>query len=100
MIAPEILVETKDVRVRIMSMAVGEATAWHHHTAVTDRMVCLEGPIAVECRDPEARYELHAGGYCTVPVARVHRVVNLSGGIARYLLVQGVGRYDFNQVES
>lgn len=100
MMQPETLIETGDVRVRILSLALGEATAWHHHSAVTDRMVCLQGPVAVECRDPEARYELPAGGYCEVAVNRVHRVVNLSAGEARYLLVQGVGRYDFNRVDA
>ena len=99
MTKPEILIETQDVRVRIMTLKSGQATAWHYHTEIADSMFCLDGPLAVEYRDPGARIELANGQHCDVPVKRVHRVVNPGPGEARYLLVQGVGRYDFNIVE-
>ena len=44
----EVLLETDDVRVRILVLEAGETTAWHFHTEVTDKMLCLEGQIAVE----------------------------------------------------
>lgn len=93
------LLETKDALVRIMNLDSGEATAWHYHTEVTDRMICIEGRIAIESIDPDEVIELDMGAYCTVEVERVHRVVNLAEGKSRYLLVQGVGHYDFNVVE-
>jgi len=99
MVNPEILIETQDVRVRIMTLESGQATAWHYHTQVTDSMVCLDGPVAVEYRNPDERIELVNGQCCDVVVKRVHRVVNPGPLEARYLLVQGVGRYDFNVVE-
>ena len=99
MTRPEILIETQDVRVRIMTLKSGQATAWHYHAEIADRMFCLDGPVAVEYRDPDARQELANGQYCDVAAKRVHRVVNPASGEARYLLVQGVGRYDFNVVE-
>lgn len=95
----EVILETADVRVRILALAAGQATAWHFHSEVTDQMLCLEGRIAVESREPQARVELSPGGRCEVAVERVHRVVNLTAETARYLLVQGVGRYDFMVVE-
>lgn len=90
---------TDNVRVRIMTLASGAATAWHYHTEVTDSMFCLDGPLAVEYRDPDERVELVNGQYCEVAVKRVHRVVNLTRREARYLLVQGIGCYDFNELE-
>ena len=99
MTKPEILIETQDVRVRIMTLESGQATAWHYHTEIADSMFCLDGPLAVEYRDPGARIELANGQHCDVAVKRVHRVVNPGPGEVRYLLVQGVGRYDFNVVE-
>jgi quercetin dioxygenase-like cupin family protein len=96
----EIILETFDVRVRILTLAGEQATAWHFHSEVTDKMLCLEGRIAVEFRDPSARVELAPGGRCEVSVDRIHRVVNLTVDSAKYLLVQGVGRYDFNTVET
>lgn len=93
---PETLLQTDDVRVRIMTLAPGQKTARHHHSEVTDKMVCLAGEIAVICHSPEATTRLVAGEYCTVEKGHSHRVANLSVETpARYLLVQGVGRYDF-----
>jgi len=97
--SPETILSTETVQVRIMTLDGGAATAWHYHTEVTDRMLCLEGDIAVEYRNPQARIELAPGGRCDVAVERVHRVVNLADRPSKYLLVQAVGRYDFNVVE-
>jgi quercetin dioxygenase-like cupin family protein len=94
----EVILETENVRVRILVLEGGQATAWHFHAEVTDRMLCLEGRVAVESRAPEETMELSPGERCEVPVARIHRVVNLSPVTAKYLLVQGVGKYDFNVV--
>ena len=95
----EVILETGSVRVRIMVLDAREATAWHFHSEVTDRMLCLQGSIAVEYQDPRESVELACGERCEVAVTRVHRVVNKSPKAAKYLLVQGVGRYDFNVVE-
>ncbi len=92
----EVILETEEVRVRIMLLAAGEATAWHFHTEVTDRMLCLQGSIRVEYQSPEESITLACGERCEVAVKRRHRVVNQSSQAAKYLLVQGVGRYDFN----
>lgn len=92
----EVLLETEDVRVRIMTLAAGQATAWHFHSQVRDQMLCLEGAISVECQGPEESVQLCRGERCDVDVKRIHRVVNLGSEAAKYLLLQGVGRYDFN----
>lgn len=94
----EVILETENVRVRILVLDAGQATPWHFHSEVTDRMLCLEGRIAIEYQGPQERVELCPGERCEVTVKRLHRVVNLGSEIAKYLLVQGVGRYDFNVV--
>ena len=95
----EVILETGNVRVRILVLDAREATAWHFHSEVTDRMLCLQGAIAVEFQDPRESVELVCGERCEVAVTRIHRVVNRSPEMAKYLLVQGVGRYDFNVVD-
>jgi mannose-6-phosphate isomerase-like protein (cupin superfamily) len=95
----EVILETGSVRVRILVLDAREATAWHFHSEVTDRMLCLQGSIAVEYQDPRESVELVCGERCEVAVTRVHRVVNMTSETVKYLLVQGVGRYDFNVVE-
>jgi quercetin dioxygenase-like cupin family protein len=95
----EVILETENVRVRILTLDAGQATAWHYHSEVTDKMLCLQGQIAIEYQDPQERVDLNPGGRCEVTVERTHRVVNTGPEIAKYLLVQGMGRYDFNVVE-
>ena len=95
----EIILETGNVLVRIMALDGNEATAWHFHSEVMDRMLCLQGSIAVEYLNPRESVELACGERCEVAVTRVHRVVNMTSAAAKYLLVQGVGRYDFNVVD-
>lgn len=94
----EVILETESVRVRVLVLEGGQATAWHFHSEVIDRMLCLEGEIAVEYQEPQERVELCPGERCEVAAERVHRVVNLLSETSKYLLVQGVGRYDFNVV--
>jgi mannose-6-phosphate isomerase-like protein (cupin superfamily) len=89
----ETIVATGNVRVRVMKLAPGEATDWHFHTEVTDTFFCLSGRIVV--RMPAAETALSPGERETVPPGKVHRVENRHRVKARYLLIQGVGKYDF-----
>lgn len=92
----ETLIQTEQVRVRAMTLPPGEATPWHFHQEVTDHMVGLSGLILVRLEKPQATIELQPGQRCSVEVGRVHQVANGSpSDPASYLLVQGIGRYDF-----
>jgi quercetin dioxygenase-like cupin family protein len=96
----ETLIHTENVRVRDMQLPPGDATAWHFHREVTDHLVGLSGEIVVRLQGPEAVLELGPGQRFTVEVGRVHQVANGSATEpSSYLLIQGVGRYDFNIVE-
>lgn len=92
-----IVLRTADVRVVEYVLQPGASLAWHHHTTVTDRFYCLEGAIAVDLRDPAKTHRLDTGETLSVPPGTVHRSANAAAGVSRYLLVQGVGRYDFLQ---
>jgi quercetin dioxygenase-like cupin family protein len=95
----ESLIQTDNVRVRVMELQPGEATPWHFHREVTDHMVCLSGVVEVRLQQDAAVHVLFPGQRCMVAVLRVHQVANTSASeIASYLLIQGVGRYDFNPV--
>lgn len=86
---------TPDVRVKIMTLEPDDEIKWHSHTNVTDNAFCLEGAIEVRLREPDETITLSPGERHEVKPGRVHAVVNVGGGTARYLLVQGVGAYDF-----
>ena len=65
------------------------------HNAVTDWCFVLEGVLSVETRAPRDRQVLTIGGSYTIPPKTAHLIVNESQSDTRFLLVQGVGGYDF-----
>lgn len=91
---PETILRTKDVRVRIMPLDPEDSVPWHAHGAVTDHMFCLSGRICVHAAEPDEEFRLAPGQRCSIRPGRPHRVAALAGK-ATYLLVQGVGEYDF-----
>lgn len=101
----EVIAETQDLRVVLMTLAPGEATPWHHHTEITDTTFALTGAVRVEIQ-PEGgsqrveRHELFPGAPCRVEPGTMHRVVNAGTDNCSFLLVQGLGRYDFLKAES
>jgi len=84
-----------DVLVREYTLDPGEVIPWHRHTHVADYYYGLEGVVVVETRDPPARCEVAAGRSATVMPPTVHQVSNGGAQPCRFLLVQGVGQYDF-----
>jgi mannose-6-phosphate isomerase-like protein (cupin superfamily) len=96
----EVVVKTENVRVRIIELGPNEVASPHSHNEVTDNMFCLSGKMSVRMRNPGEEVFLLPGQRCTVTPGRVHQVVNTETTITTYLLVQGVGRYDFNVQKS
>ena len=96
----EVLIKTDSVSVRIMELEVGEALPWHYHSEVTDQVFALDGEIEIQLRSPDEKVALTPGERCEVSTGRVHRVVNMCQKKTKYLLIQGVGKYDFNRVVS
>lgn len=92
------VIETPEVRVTLMTLAPGEATPWHTHSVVADTAFRLDGEVEVRAREPEEAIRLLPGQPCVMPPGRPHRVANAGDGPCRFLLVQGVGPYDFNKL--
>ncbi|MGH7058955.1 MAG: cupin domain-containing protein [Stellaceae bacterium] len=94
----ELVAEGADLRVQVLTLAKGQCVPWHYHSEVSDTMVCLEGPMVVETRAPHATYRLMPGQRCAVPPKTAHYVHGENDGPCQFLIVQGVGAYDFNPV--
>jgi len=93
-----VVLRTPDVRVVEYALQAGDAHPWHFHSEVSDTIYCLEGLIGVETRDPPSDVVLRPGEKHNVPVKLVHHVKNAGKGQSRYLLLQGIGTYDYNKV--
>jgi hypothetical protein len=78
----ESIAEGSDLRARLYTLAVGDIIPWHYHSGVTDWYFCIGGHPADP--DPRAARQISNGG---------------DGEDCRFLLLQGVGAYDFNKIE-
>lgn len=96
--ASEMVAETAELRMIVLTLASGQEVPWHWHSEVADHMICLEGPMVVETRAPRETIELAAGQRCTVPPRRAHRVSGKEGGRCKFAILQGIGHYDFNLI--
>lgn len=94
-----VIAKGSDVLVREYLLAPGDSIPWHHHTQVSDHYYSLEGVVLLETRAPDARRELNPGESATVIPPTAHQVSNPSGNPCRFLLIQGVGKYDFVKQE-
>ena len=90
--------EGADLRVQVLTLAAGQSVPWHYHSEITDSFVCLEGPMVVETRAPRATYRLMPGERCAVGPKTAHFVHGENGGPCKFMIVQGVGVYDFMPV--
>jgi quercetin dioxygenase-like cupin family protein len=94
----EEILKTVEVRARVMVLAPREIADWHYHTQVTDHIFCLTGTIVIRVQNPDGEMRLAPGGRGRVETGRVHRLENCVDDEASYLLIQGVGKYDFNAI--
>ena len=87
-----------DVQARLFTLSPDETIPWHFHSAVTDWYFVLEGVLSIETRAPADRRELGVGETYKIAPKTAHLISNRSAGDTRFLLVQGVGAYDFLRV--
>jgi mannose-6-phosphate isomerase-like protein (cupin superfamily) len=95
----EVIVKTNDIRIRIMALSPREITDLHYHTEVTDHVFCLTETIVIRMRNPKEEVHLAPGEKCLVETRKIHQIENLEDFDASYLLIQGIGTYDFNIVD-
>lgn len=91
--------QTGSLRVRVFTLAPGQEVPWHYHSHVTDTFFCLAGTLSVETRSPQAHHRLEVGDSLAVPPMTAHRVTGHDGCRVRFLIVQGVGTYDFCPID-
>ena len=87
-----------DVQARLFTLAAGETIPWHFHSVVTDWYFVLEGALSIETRAPADHRDLLVGETYNIAPKTAHLVANRSDADTRFLLVQGVGHYDFLRV--
>lgn len=95
----EPVVKGSDVQARVFTLAPGETIPWHYHGQSTDHYFVLEGVLSISTREPTVVESLTVGKSYKVLPETPHLVANRGDSDCRFLLVQGVGRYDWIAAE-
>lgn len=91
----EIVSEVAGLRVIVIALASGQDVPWHFHTNIADAFFCLEGPLLIEYGSRGERVQLNSGDRFEIPPRIPHRTSTVDRAGCRFLIVQGIGEYDF-----
>src|SRR4051812_14618527 len=87
--------ERPGFRINELQISPTQKVPWHYHTHVQDTIYVLEGAVYVYLREPKENVLLRPGEICIVKARRPHLVTNAGSTSAVFLVLQGMGEYDF-----
>jgi quercetin dioxygenase-like cupin family protein len=87
--------ERDGFRISELQISPSQKVPWHYHSNVQDTFYVLEGTIRVFMREPKEDVTLAPSQTFTVAAGRPHLVVNAGETSATFLVLQGLGVYDF-----
>ncbi len=95
----ETLAEVPGLRVRLLTLLKGQIVPWHYHSTITDTFFCMRGPMRILTRLPVASHTLYNGDTLAVSPGTPHFVEASSAAGCQFMIVQGVGKYDYVPVK-
>lgn len=87
--------ERPGFRISELKISPTQKVPWHCHSNVQDAFYVIEGQITIFLRDPEEEVRLGPGDTYSVRARRPHLVTNAGDKSATFLILQGIGAYDF-----
>ena len=91
----ELVMSGSDVRARVMTLAPEQSIPWHYHSEVTDHYFVLKGALTIETQNPDVTQTLAVGERHQLDPGTRHLLSNRGSADCQFLLLQGVGRYDW-----
>ncbi|HEX2828765.1 MAG TPA: cupin domain-containing protein [Burkholderiales bacterium] len=87
--------ERPGFRINEVQIAPDQKIPWHYHNHVQDAFFVLEGRLQLFMRDPKEKIVLEPGEMYSVKPGRPHLVTNCGDTVLTFLVLQGIGTYDF-----
>ena len=87
--------ERPGFRITELQIGLTQQVPWHYHTTVQDTFYVLEGRLRLFVRDPKEEITLGPGESYAVRAGRPHLVTNGGNTSATFLVLQGIGEYDY-----
>ena len=97
--AGSVVYRSEGVKVRHSHLDPGKEIPWHRHSSITDLVFAVRGEVTVQTLDPPTRLTLKAGDSYHVPPGQPHKISNPTDARIEFLLIQGVGAYDFSTLD-
>ena len=92
--------ERPGFRINELQISPSQKVPWHCHSKVRDTFYVIEGNIRIFLRDPKEEVRLGPGDSYAVAPKRPHLVTNGGNASATFLVLQGIGEYDFVPIVS
>jgi quercetin dioxygenase-like cupin family protein len=87
--------ERPGFRIQELQISPRQQVPWHYHNNVQDTFYVLQGRLRLFLRDPKEQVRLEPGETYTVRARRPHLVTNGGDTSAVFLVLQGLGEYDY-----
>jgi mannose-6-phosphate isomerase-like protein (cupin superfamily) len=87
--------ERPGFRITELQLSPTQKVPWHTHTNVSDTFYVLEGEMRLFLQDPKEEVKLKPGEVYAVRPQRPHLVTNGGKTSLTFLVLQGVGEYDY-----
>ncbi len=87
--------ERPGFRIAEIRLTSTQQVPWHTHTRIKDTFYVLEGRLRIHLQDPKESVDLAPSETFAVAAGRPHLVVNPDEAPVTFLILQGVGEYDY-----
>jgi quercetin dioxygenase-like cupin family protein len=87
--------ERPGFRISELQISATQKVPWHSHNNIQDTFYVIEGRIKIFLRDPDEQVVLGPGDTYSVKPRRPHLVTNAADSSATFLVLQGIGEYDY-----
>ena len=87
--------ERPGFRISELQLSTTQTVPWHFHTNISDTFYVLEGQMRLFLQDPKQDVRLGVGDSFVAVAGRPHLVTNVGEGSLTFLILQGVGDYDY-----
>ena len=82
-------------RISELQISPTQKVPWHFHNHIDDTFYVVEGNIRLFLRNPDEDVPLAPGASYCVKAGRPHLVTNSGNTSATFLVLQGIGEYDY-----
>lgn len=82
-------------RINELQISPLQTVPWHYHSNIQDTFYVIEGQLRLFLREPKEEVRLGPGETYSVQPRRPHLVTNGGDCSATFLVLQGIGEYDY-----